>query len=516
MNANTTLTPQHTKPWRILIVEDNPGDAVLVQEIFDDVDVTIERLEHVTTLSAAIDKLGTSSFDAIILDLGLPDGFGIDCIRTIRATKRDVPIVVLTGVDDDRLAVACIAAGAHDYLRKNSTRAQDLRRAVGFAVARSHELAERNRAHAFQVQLAAIVESSSDAIFTCSSDGLVTSWNRGAEGILGYSRYEVLGKPLGNFIENLPQEANLVFSNLTVAADHDAASLGPTEIDCLTKSGQTVCLSVVASKLHDLRGAIVGIAVTLRDVTELKQREHELRLRNAELSARNRQMRALAKRLDSVREAERKRIAHEVHDELGQMLTGVKMDLRWIGRRLEPIELPSIVPVKARTQDAENLVDATISTVQRIAIELRPSVLDAIGLSSAIRDEARRFENRTSILVKVRAVGLREPPPDVATAFFRIFQELLTNVARHARATLVEVDFEEWQDVWLLRVTDDGVGMPMAALESTSALGLLGIRERAAALGGTAKFEIGAKKGTIVTIVAPHSPGNGATQCVMS
>lgn len=504
------------KRIRILLVEDNPGDAVLVQEFFDDVDVTIERLEHVTTLSAAIEKLETNPFDAVILDLGLPDGFGIECIRTIRAVARDVPIVVLTGVDENRLAVACIAAGAQDYLRKSSMRAQDLQRAVELAVARSHELAERNRVHTYQMQLAAIVESSSDAIFTCSSDGLVMSWNRGAEEILGYSRQEVLGQPLEMFIEPIPPVTNSASPRTTVAADHDVAALGPTEIDCQTKAGKTVCLSVVTSQLHDLRGSVVGTAFTLRDVSELKRREHELHLRNAELSARNRQMRALAERLDSVREAERKRIAHAVHDELGQMLTGVKLDLRWIGRRLEPIELPAIAQIQARAQDAEKLVDTTISTIQRIAIDLRPSVLDAIGLSSAIRDEARRFEERTSILVEVRTLDQRGPPPDVSTAFFRIFQELMTNIARHARATRVDVDLEEWRDVWLLRVIDDGIGIPMTAIENPAALGLLGIRERAAALGGAATFEKGPMEGTIATIIAPRFLENGANECIVS
>jgi len=515
MNQESIFKPQQAKPWRILVVEDNPSDAELVLEILEDVDVTLECIEHATTLSAAIDKLGKESFDAIILDLGLPDGFGIDCIRTIRAIKRDVPIVVLTGIDDDRLAVACIAAGAHDYLRKNSTRAQDLRRAVGFAVARSHELAERSRADAFQMQVAAIVEASSDAIVTCSGDGVITSWNRGAQKILGYARHEVLGRPLTNFIAPIPEESVLVHSDLTVAADTDARALGPTEINCLTKTGRTVFLEVVTSKLHDLHGATVGSAFTLRDVTELKRREQELYLRNIELSARTQQMRALALRLDSVREAERKRIAHEVHDELGQMLTGVKMDLRWIDRRLGPIELPAVPHIQARLKDAETLVDATISTVQRIAVELRPSVLDAIGLSSAIRDEAKRFERRTSIIVEVRASSAREPSAEIATAFFRIFQESMTNIARHARAASVVVDLEELRDVWVLRIADDGIGIPLAALDNPAALGILGIRERASALGGTATFGNGPTKGTIVTIVAPHSVEIGATTCAM-
>lgn len=519
MSPQRQELPLQVRPWRILIVEDNPGDADLVQDILATEHLLVDHITSVATLAHAISELQRQLFDAIILDLGLPDGSGIECLRVIRATKRDVPIVVLTGVDDDRLAVACIAAGAHDYLRKGHARAQDLRRAVGFAVARAHELAERNRAYAFQVQLAAIVEASSDAIMTCSPNGSITTWNRGAEAILGYSRSEVLGRPWREFIRSHRDHELLQFpvvdkdAQLTVAAE----PIAEKEIDCVTKHGTLVTLVSVISRLHDLQGFVVGFAVTMRDITDAKRREQELRARNAELVARNRQMRALTERLHSIREAERKRISHAVHDELGQMLTGVKMDLRWLQRHLEPIEVPEVAPICQRIAEVEQLVDSTLVTVQRIATELRPSVLDSIGLSSAIREEARRFEQRTSTTVAVSVYGSPEPGPDVATSLFRIFQELMTNVARHAQATHVVVDVGQYPDAWILRVADDGIGLPPEAVDSLSSLGLLVIRERAAAHGGTVSFVPGLPCGTQITVRIPHLPNHGdATSCATS
>lgn len=517
MNNPSATLPDPLPHWRILLVEDNLGDADLIREIFDEEkDASLRRILHVSTLKDALKTLREGNFDAVILDLSLPDAFGVECIRAIRDSQQDVPIVVLTGVDDDRLAVACIAAGAHDYLRKSDTFAKDVRRAVGFAVARYHELVERSRAHALQMQLAAIVESSSDAIVTCSPDGLVMSWNRGAEKIFGNRRDDVIGRPLHQFIRGTQKDKPVELPRLGARKKNGKDSGSEVEIDCLGKDGALVTLAVIASRLRDMRGAFIGLAMIFRDVTESKRREHELRLRNSELMARERQMQALTGRLHSIREAERTRISHEVHDELGQMLTGVKMDLRWIYRRLEPLDVPAIVPITARIAEAEKMVDSTIETVQRIAIELRPSVLDAIGLGPAIRDEARRFEARASIAVEVRAQGWSEPCADVATTLFRIYQELMTNVARHAHATRVHVDIEATAEAWILRVEDDGIGMPSTAMDRPSSLGLLGIRERAASLGGIVSFGTKNNQGTVVTVTVPRVAQSRSDACATS
>jgi signal transduction histidine kinase len=151
--------------------------------------------------------------------------------------------------------------------------------------------------------------------------------------------------------------------------------------------------------------------------------------------------------------------------------------------------------------------------VQRIAQELRPAVLDALGLTSALQHEVARWQNRTGITCHLSAAEpAPSPPPDVATAVFRIFQEALTNVARHAEATEVQVDFHQEENQIVLRVSDNGKGIRPADLEDSKSLGLLGMTERAEALGGQATFQNQAPRGTIVTLRVPI--GKPATQAI--
>ena len=235
-----------------------------------------------------------------------------------------------------------------------------------------------------------------------------------------------------------------------------------------------------------------------RDVSERKEAEDELR------NSRH-QLRALSARLESLREEERTRIAREIHDELGQMLTGLKMDLRWIEKKVGEIDgNPALNPVIDKAVEAGELADQTITAVQRIAAELRPGVLDQLGLFTALKHEAQRFQKRTNITCKVELPS-RQPelPAQVATAVFRIFQETLTNVTRHAEATEVRVTFRGEGSRVILEVADNGRGMPADALRNPKALGLLGMKERAAVLGGDVQFESGPGRGTTVTLRLP-------------
>lgn len=247
-----------------------------------------------------------------------------------------------------------------------------------------------------------------------------------------------------------------------------------------------------------LDGRPVRMVGGMSDVSARKEAEDELR------NSRH-QLRALSARLESLREEERTRIAREIHDELGQMLTGLKMDLRWIEKKVGEIDgNPALNPVIDKAVEAGELADQTITAVQRIAAELRPGVLDQLGLFPALKHEAQRFQKRTSIACKVELPS-RQPelPPQVATAVFRIFQETLTNVARHADATEVRVTFREEGRRVILEVADNGRGLPPDALRNPMALGLLGMKERAAVLGGDVQFHSGPGRGTTVTLRLP-------------
>jgi signal transduction histidine kinase len=213
----------------------------------------------------------------------------------------------------------------------------------------------------------------------------------------------------------------------------------------------------------------------------------------------NERLQLLAARLVAVREEERTRIAREIHDELGQELTSCKFDVVWLQNHVgDPAATPA---VRNRLHELLQHVDGTLQSVRRIALELRPSALDHLGLVDAIRDEARRFQYRTGIATRLDiADRLGDIDADLGTTCFRIFQELLTNVARHARANIVEVSLTFDQGELVLRVRDDGVGLDGSTRTGAPPLGIIGMQERAAAHGGSITFDSELGRGTGVVV----------------
>jgi two-component system sensor histidine kinase UhpB len=267
--------------------------------------------------------------------------------------------------------------------------------------------------------------------------------------------------------------------------------------------GEEVAIETLKSGATDyvlktrLSRLMPAVARALREAEERSQhRRAEEQLRES-----HKQLRALSVYLQTVREEERTRIAREVHDELGQALTSCKLDLSWIAGRLPPELKPLVDKALALTAH----IDSTIQTVRRISSELRPGVLDHLGLGAAIEWQANEFQNRTGIRCDVHA-RVREtlPNQNLTTMLFRIFQETLTNVIRHAGATQVTVDLKETAGRINLEVRDNGRGIARTDIFNNKSMGLLGMRERAALLGGV--FKIGSLprgKGTRVYISIP-------------
>jgi PAS domain S-box-containing protein len=219
------------------------------------------------------------------------------------------------------------------------------------------------------------------------------------------------------------------------------------------------------------------------------------------------QLAALSEHVESAREEERTGIAREIHDELGQALTGMKLELSWIGRRVaEPGELPREALVQ-KVRDLSAMVDQIMGQIRRISSDLRPGVLDDLGLVAALEWQGQEFERRTGLMCVVQSNVPEDEHFDraVATALFRAFQEALTNVARHGEATHVDVSLERDGEWLTLRVTDDGVGIAPEAIASSDSLGLLGIRERARRLGGSATVSSSPSGGTVVSVRIPLS-----------
>ena len=236
------------------------------------------------------------------------------------------------------------------------------------------------------------------------------------------------------------------------------------------------------------------VLVINSDITERKRGEESLVLQRE-------QLRALAERLQSVREEDRKKVARELHDQIGQILTSIKMDLTWVTRRL----LKSEIEVLARLTESIQLINDGVKAVRTICSGLRPGVLDDLGLAAAIEWQASEFTSRNGVLCEVSV-----PPVDLhldgdrATATFRIFQECLTNVIRHAQAKSVRVALCQEDGDILLVVEDDGIGFnPFGLSNSLGSLGLLGMKERAQFCGGDVQISSSSGNGTTVTIRVP-------------
>jgi two-component system, NarL family, sensor histidine kinase UhpB len=209
--------------------------------------------------------------------------------------------------------------------------------------------------------------------------------------------------------------------------------------------------------------------------------------------------------METLREDERIRISREIHDELGQKITALKMDLYWLENRLERIGDEKLrTAMEEKIVAASSAADETMTTVQRIAAELRPAMLDNLGLIATLRHEAHEFEKRAAIPVQLQVPG--QPVQlnnEITTATYRIFQEVLTNVARHAKATAVEASLTITNSTLRLQVTDNGIGVRREELARTQSLGLLGMTERAAMLGGNIQINGTPGRGTTVQLEIP-------------
>ena len=236
---------------------------------------------------------------------------------------------------------------------------------------------------------------------------------------------------------------------------------------------------------------------------ELEQR---VARRTAELLESQSQYRQLAARVQSTREEERRRIAREVHDVIGQLLTSLKMEANWLALKLSE----SGSPLTERTTNMMSILDSAFQSVRQIATELRPTLLDDMGLIAAMEWQVEDFQNRSGIQCRFESTLDNAPISTYATtALFRILQEALTNVARHAGATRVSVTVEEDHRGWfVLQVADNGRGISDDALRQTQSLGLLGMRERVHLLNGELEIKSASGKGTTLTARLPMIAGD--------
>ncbi len=358
---------------------------------------------------------------------------------------------------------------------------------IGFA----QDITERKQAedalHESEERYRNLVESISDVVYAIDGSSVLTYISPVVKNTLGYEPDELIGRQFLEFVHK--EDRDLLMRRFSEPRE---GSVKDSDYRVIGKEGEIKWVRTLTNPIIE-EGGFAGARGVLIDVTERKQAEEQLRSSTQEL-------RALAERLQSAREEERTQVAREIHDELGQALTALKMDLSWLSKKLPKDQ----DPLHEKARSMSQLLDATVRTVKRISTELRPGLLDDLGLAAAIEWQAEEFQNRTGIkcTVAINPEGV-VLEAKLSTAIFRIFQETLTNVARHANATKVEVNLKKKAHQIELKVQDKGKGITQKQISSSKSFGLIGMRERIFPWQGELKIIGTPGKGTTVTVTIP-------------
>jgi PAS domain S-box-containing protein len=341
----------------------------------------------------------------------------------------------------------------------------------------------------------ALVGHLRDAIVIIDEGSRIVMATAGIERILGYPPDQLIGRELTHLMPPGLRPRHLAALGDYLHTGRKHLDWGGVELPGLHRDGHEVPLEISFEETTEgNRRLFTGV---IRDISARKQAE-------LELEASRREFQQLARRVEHVREEERRRIAREIHDELGQALTALKLDVVWLQERL-PAGGEGLVGF---ADGMQRLIDRTIQQVRRIASELRPGVLDDLGLAAAAEWYAQEFEKHTRIAPEITVRGgERDLDGECATALFRILQEALTNVARHAGARSVQIVLDLGPTEAALDVRDDGRGIRDNEVRGVGSMGLAGMRERAAALGGVVTVERLGERGTAVRARLPLREG---------
>ena len=481
--------PPTSAPLRVLVVEDSDDDyhLIVAQLGAAGLRITSRLVEDAPGMREALEE----PWDIVISDHNMPRFSSMAALQLLKETHGDVPFLIVSAAIGEEVAVEALHAGASDYIMKDN-----LRR-LGPAIDRALSATESKRAR--RVAELALMESETRfRAITSNLPGMVFQLHFAPQDGAVYFSYvsdgalALFGAPARSFLHD-PQ----LFPERIRRDDRER--LERMFVDCaatlselhwegrLTDAAQERWISISASP-RELAAGLVWWEGIAFDVT--KEKHIELEIRES-----REQLRQLSAHVEKVKESERSRIAREIHDDIGGTLTAVKLDLAWLGGKLGKDD-----PLAEKIQPMQQHLDSALQSSIRIARDLRPSLLD-YGIVPAIEWQLGDFRDRMGIACELDCPHEDiELDPDLATAVFRIFQEALTNIAKHANASTVKVKFAVTGDTVALEVCDNGVGLDQRALAKPKSFGLRGMRERVAELGGTLDIKGSAGAGTALKL----------------
>ena len=492
------------KSLHVLLVEDSQDDAdlILLELSKTGFDIVCKRVE---TEAAMREAMKGGSWDIAISDFNLPRFNARKALEALRETDGFIPFIIVSGCIGEESAIAMIKEGASDFVMKDNLfrLAPAVERELKDAAMRREHRDAQNALQANEKLLRGITSSLGEGLLVMNDEGTLLFMNPEAERLLGWTESELFGEDVYRIIHPQKQDGTpLPETECGLLGVQKSGGVYRTCDDVfICKDGSRIHVSVVATAINE-HGKDVATVVAFQDISQRKQAERDL-LKSRE------QLRELSSYLQTVREEERTRIARELHDELGQMLTAVKLDVMWLASHLSG-ERQNI---EGKIDSMSRLIDETLDAMRRVAADLRPVMLDDLGLAAAVEWLTEAFASRTGIAIRLEMDAEQwesdgqnmecELDAEVATVAFRIVQECLTNVARHANAAQVLVSLTCMGDKLMLRISDDGNGVVTANAGKRNSYGIIGMRERAYGLGGTFSFSSIPGKGTSVEVTMP-------------
>jgi len=485
------------KPLRILHLEDLSTDAELVSRELKKGNVQFETLV-VDNKNDFIKALKEFSPDIILSDHNLPSLNSIDALKIIKDEGLAIPVILVTAAMSEEFAVKVMKGGAVDYILKD--RLQRLPTAVLSAVEKFHLENERqsfldeiikNEARLKETEnLAHIGSWQSDLI-----NGK-TYWSEETYRIFGYEPKKIIPS-FENLIKSVHPDDKEYVKRMTADVLIGLESR-KFNFRIIWKDGS---IKHIRSELlieRNEEGLPIKITGFNQDVTETF-------LAVEKLQSSREQLRALAAYLQNIREEERTAIAREIHDELGQVLTSLKMNLTLLGKSIPSDKtIPNRKEILDEIDTMKFVIDNSVKRIKRIITELRSEVLDNLGLIPAIEWHISKFRKTSGIKIDFKNLwGESELNKDISIAIYRILQEALTNVGRHSKATQVEIKIEKEENKFKIEVQDNGIGIKQELSKESKSFGVLGMRERAIILGGEFTIENVRPNGTKVTVGIP-------------